>query len=355
MEDLTYPYWLANISGVGAKTIRQLYKYCGSASAIWHMSGNELKMLYGISEDAAARIRASKKSWDLDGEWEKLCEKGISFVSLEQQSYPRRLREIYDPPFGLYYIGQLPPDDVPSVGIVGARACTPYGKNMAKRIGKCMAANGVSVISGLARGIDGYGHEGALDGEGKTYAVLGCGINVVYPPEHAMLYEQMAFQGGILSEYPPDMPPKAGFFPKRNRIISALSDVLVVVEAKEKSGSLITADCALEQGKDVYAVPGRTTDRLSAGCNRLIRQGAGILLSPEELLPELGLLSEKNKLPLAKSQCLVYSCLDLHPKSIERISEETMLDPATLAQILFELEERGFVRETWQNHYISVY
>ena len=354
MEDLTYAYWLANIPGIGTKTIHQLYKYCGSAKAIWHLSGSELKKLYGVTEEAATRISRSKRAWDPDKKWDALMERGISFVSLEQQTYPRRLREIYDPPYGLYYIGQLPPDETPSVGIVGGRKCSSYGRNIAERSGKCLAANGVSVISGMARGIDGYSHEGALDGGGNTYAVLGCGVNIVYPPEHASLYERIAAHGGILSEYPPDMPPRPGFFPMRNRIIAGLSDLLLIIEAKEKSGSLITADCALDQGKDIYAAPGRIGDTLSTGCNRLIRQGAGILLSPEELVGELGLLPEKNKLTLEKSERLVYSCLDLHPKSMEKISEETALDIATLAELLFALEEKGLVQEAWQNHYISV-
>lgn len=354
MEDVTYAYWLANISGVGTKTIRQLYKYCGSAKTVWHLAGSELKKLYGITEEAAVRISRSKKQWDLDREWDNLLARGISFVSIEQQAYPRRLREIYDPPYGLYYIGQLPKDEAPAVSIVGGRACSPYGKDIARRSGRCLAANGVSVISGMARGIDSFGHEGALEGGGNTYAVLGCGVNVVYPPENTALYERIAAQGGILSEYPPDMAPRPGFFPMRNRIIAGLCDLLLIIEAKEKSGSLITADCALEQGKDIYAAPGRITDPLSAGCNRLIRQGAGILLSPEELTGELDFLSEKNKLPLEKSERLVYSCLDLHPKSMEKISEETALDIVTLAEILFALEEKGFVQEAWQNHYISV-
>lgn len=352
--DIAYAYWLANVSGVGSKTIHQLYKYCGSAKTIYHMSGIELKKLYGITEQAAQRISDAKKKWDPDREWERLTRSGVSFVSLEQSNYPKRLRHLYDPPYGLYYIGHLPEDAQPSVGVVGARNCSSYGKQMAQRIGKCLGSNGVSVISGMARGIDGYGHEGAMDGGGRTYAVLGCGVNVVYPPEHAALYEQIAAHGGILSEYPPDMPPHPGYFPMRNRIIAGLSDALIIIEAKQKSGSLITADCALEQGKDVYAVPGRMTDPLSAGCNHLIRQGAGILLSPEEVISELGLFIQKNKLPLEKSQRLVYSCLDLHPKSMEELCRESALDPVTLAELLDGLEERGLVRETWKNHYISV-
>lgn len=353
MDDIIYAYWLANISGIGAKTVRQLYKYCGSAKAVWELSGSELKKLYRITEEAATRISQSKKNWDLDREWDGLAARGISFVSMEQQSYPKRLRELYDPPYGLYYIGQFPGEETPAVGIVGGRMYTSYGKDVAKRCGKCLALNGVSVISGMARGIDSFGHEGALDGGGSTYAVLGCGVNVVYPPENAALYERIVEHGGVLSEYPPDMPPRPGFFPMRNRIIAGLCDLLIIIEAKEKSGSLITADCALDQGKDIYALPGRITDPLSAGCNRLIRQGAGILLSPEELAGTLGFLPEKNKLPLEKSERLVYSCLDLHPKSMEKISEETALDIGTLAELLSVMEEKGLVQEAWKNHYIS--
>jgi DNA processing protein len=353
MDDIIYAYWLASIEGVGNKTIRQLRKYCGNAVNIYHMSAGELIRLYGIGEAAASRIRDSKKTWDLDNEWEKLLSTGACFVSLEQPNYPRRLRDIYDPPYGLYYIGALPPDDAPAVGIVGARECSPYGEKLAKQTGACLGANHVSVISGMARGIDGYGHEGALSGGGRTYGVLGCGVDVVYPPEHSRLYERIVAGGGILSEYAPGTAPRPGFFPQRNRIISGLSDVVLIIEARERSGSLITADCALEQGKDVYAAPGRVGDALSAGCNHLIRQGAGILTSPEEFVQDIGVLSEKNKLPLEKSERLVYSCLDLHPKSIDEISQKTALDIVTTAEILFGMERKGLVREVWQNHYIS--
>ncbi len=352
--DILYAYWLANISGIGAKTIHQLYKYCGSAKSIYEMSATELSRLYKITDEAAMRISRSKKEWDLYGRWEKLLSRGIGFVSLEQTNYPKRLRHLYDPPFGLYYIGELPQDDVPSVGVVGARDCSAYGKKMALEISRCLGANGVNVISGLARGIDGFSHQGALNGKGKTFAILGCGVNIVYPPEHAQLYERITENGGILSEYPPDMAPLPGFFPMRNRIIAGLSDAVIVVEAKKKSGSLITADSALEQGKDVYAVPGRINDPLSLGCNHLIRQGAGILLSPDEVVGELGLLPWKSKLVLEKSQRLVYSLLDLHPKSMEKISQESKLDYEELSRILEELEERGLAKEAWQNHYISV-
>lgn len=354
MEERCYAFWLANIPGVGNHTIRQLLKYCGTSRGVYGMSGRELLKIYGIGEGTAARVCESKKPRDVEKEWERLQKRGISFVSTEQDDYPNRLREIYDPPYALYYIGALPEEDTKTVGIVGARSCSSYGKNVALATGKYLASNGVAIVSGMARGIDGYGHQGALAGGGKTYAVLGGGIDVVYPPEHDALYKKIAGSGGVISEYPPGMQPLPGFFPARNRIIAALSDTLLLIEAREKSGSLITADLALEQGKDIYAVPGRVNDPLSVGCNRLIRQGAGIFLSPRELAAELHLFSEKNKLPLEKSEHLVYSCLGLHPKSIEKISRETAMDFVTLTQLLQKMQQKGLVEEVWRNHYISV-
>ncbi len=354
MEERCYACWLANIPGVGNHTIRQLLKYCGSAREVYGMSGKELLKIYGIGEGMVARICESRKHLEPTRVWERLIEHGISFVSMEQDDYPKRLREIYDPPYALYYIGALPKEHTKTVGIVGARSCSSYGKNVALETGKYLAANGVAVISGMARGIDGCGHQGALAGGGKTYGVLGSGIDVVYPPEHDALYKKIAGSGGVISEYPPGMQPLPGFFPARNRIIAGLSDTLLLIEAREKSGSLITADLALEQGKDIYAVPGRVNDPLSVGCNRLIRQGAGIFLSPRELAAELHLFSEKNKLPLEKSEHLVYSCLGLHPKSIEKISQETAMDFVTLTQLLQKMQQKGLVEEVWRNHYISV-
>lgn len=354
MDERCYAYWLANIPGVGSRTIAQLLKYCGSARQVYGMSKKSLLKIYGVSEKVTERICESREGREPESRWESLGKQGISFTSLEQDDYPKRLRVIPDPPYALYYVGTLPDDGEKTIGIVGARACSSYGKNVARAAGKCFAANRVAVVSGMARGIDGYGHEGALLGGGKTYAVLGSGIDVVYPPEHDALYRKIAQSGGILSEYAPGTKPRPGFFPARNRIIAGLSDTVLIIEARERSGSLITADLALEQGKDVYAVPGRVSDPLSAGCNRLIGQGAGIFLSPQEMAGELGLFSEKNKLPLEKSERLVYSCLGLHPKSIEELGRETGTDFVTLTQLLHGMQEKGLVEEVWRNYYISV-
>lgn len=241
-----------------------------------------------------------------------------------------------------------------------AHVCAPeYGRSIATKLGKLLADKDVQVISGMALGIDSASHAGALQGKGSTFAVLGCGCDVCYPKNARNLYENIQSSGGgILSEYPPGTEPMPYRFPERNRIISALSDCLVVVEAKKKSGSLITADAALEQGKDVYAVPGRFGDALSEGCNALIGQGAGIIYDLDIFLENLGYLPEKEaettkikNISLAKTEQLVYCCLDLHPKHINYIIEETGLDLLTVLRDLGNLKRYRLVQETFQNYF----
>ena len=208
-------------------------------------------------------------------------------VELGSGDYPKRLASIDGAPKKIYVYGELPRDDVPSIAVVGARMCTPYGHREANHFARVFAKNGVQVISGMALGVDGYAHEGCIEGGGRTFAVLGCGADECYPPSHRALYASILKNGGVLSEEEPGTPPLKVNFPKRNRIISALADIVLVVEARAKSGSLITVDFALEQGRSVYAVPGRVGDALSDGCNSLIAQGAGIAYSPEAVLEEL--------------------------------------------------------------------
>jgi len=211
----------------------------------------------------------------------------VRMLRQQDGEYPGRLKKIPDPPKTLYVMGGLPKEHIPAVAVIGARDCSEYGKYIATSLGAALGRNGIQVISGMARGIDGIGQEAALDAGGSSFAVLGCGVDVCYPANNRRLYEKLQTGGGILSEYPPGTPPRAGNFPPRNRIVSGLSDAVVVVEAREKSGTLITVDMALEQGREVYVVPGRVTDPLSCGCNRLLRSGAGIFLDAEEFMEEL--------------------------------------------------------------------
>ncbi len=356
---MKYQYWLSNIPGVGCKTIHRLLGQAGSAEEIYFLKKEQLEKLAGLSDRQVLAITERKMDWDLEEKYAKLGENGTTFLSYEMDSYPEQLRNIVDAPYSLYVKGKLPDFSKKRVAIVGARMCSDYGKTMAERIAEKLACCGAEVISGMARGIDAYGHIGALKAGGDTFAVLGCGVNVCYPRTNQKLYESILTQGGIVSEYPPDTEPIAQLFPARNRIISALSDVVVVVEAKERSGSLITADFALEQGKDIYAVPGRSTDALSQGCNNLIRQGAGILNSVEDFAKDLELCMKVdavqenfNKLLLEKDESLVYACLSLRPKSMEDLLKKTGFPMPQLADILQRLIQKDFITESFKNYYI---
>ena len=285
----------------------------------------------------------------------------IKCLTIEDSNFPDRLRKLSGMPKKLYYIGNLPDPKKPAAAVVGARMCSPYGRCQAFKYARTMASYGVQIISGMARGIDAEGHKGALDTDTPTFAVLGSGVDVCYPNSNRWLYQRILEKGGgIISELPPGSPPVNWAFPARNRIISGLAEVVVIAEAKKKSGSLITAEHALEQGKDIYVFPGRTTDALSYGCNTLIQQGAGIILSVEEFLKQLpynatqSLQMGKNKKQcLAKEESLVYSCLSMEPKNIEKIAEETGLGISATAGILLGLLAKGLVFESFRNYYIE--
>ena len=313
---MNYAYWFANIPGLSNCAKISIHEKVGNAQDIYFLSEKQMENLQLLAKEIQA-VRAAQKT-DMEEAYAKMCESGISFVSLEDASYPKRLRHIANPPYGLYVKGCLPQGE--TVAIVGARMCSEYGRTVARELGRMLAARGVGVVSGMARGIDAAGHQGALDVGGISCSVLGCGVDVCYPKSSRALYEEILERGSVVSEYPPGTQPIPGYFPQRNRIISGLVRAVVVVEAKQRSGSLITADFALEQGRDVYAIPGRITDALSAGCNSLIRQGAGAVSDLEsfvqELAPDPGAGGETctfEKLLLEKEERLVYSCVDLRP------------------------------------------
>lgn len=285
----------------------------------------------------------------------------IRYYDKKDKKYPQKLLNIPNPPKRLYVTGRLPDENSPSVAIVGARNATAYGRTMAKKFAMLFAENGIQVISGFARGIDRAAHEGALQANGSTFAVLGNGVDVCYPKENIDLYENVRKSGGFLSELEPKIQPRAWFFPQRNRIISALADKVLVVEAKERSGALITAEFGLEQGKDVYAVPGRIGDALSSGCNRLIAQGAFVAISPEEMLKDFKLdvenfkrFHEKKQLGLAQEEETVYSCIRFHPKHIDEILKESKIELSLLVSILLQLELKNLIEEVTKNFYIRL-
>ena len=225
-------------------------------------------------------------------EAEKLRQRGIGFVSIEEDFFPQRLRGIPDCPYGIYFVRELVPDDVPSVAIVGARNCSSYGREQARVFAEKLALNGISVVSGMARGVDGIAGRAAANAGGRSYAVLGCGVDVVYPEENGELYDILKERGGLISEYPPGTKPQTKLFPRHNRLISGLADLVLVIESRRRSGTVITVDSALEQGRDIFALPGRVSDALSDGCNFLISQGAGIACTPETVIEHFYGVSE---------------------------------------------------------------
>ena len=292
---------------------------------------------------------------------EEKTEERIRQISSKSAEYPQKLNNYPKMPEILFAKGNLPDAKKPTAAIVGARACSPYGRIQAFRYAKILSSAGVQIISGMAYGIDAEAHKGALEGGTPTYAVLAGGVDICDPSGNRPLYDRILREnGGILSEQPPGMRARNYFFPARNRIISGLADLVLIVEAREKSGSLITAQWALNQGKIVYAVPGAVNEALSMGCHKLIYDGAGIAYSPEILLRELGLncenkvkSPEKNDLGLASDLKLVYSCLDLRPKSTDFLIQKTGLPPEKIGSLLLELKLSGLVREIGRHYYIK--
>lgn len=356
---MKYEYWFANIKGIGNKGKREIRNRFKRAEELYYIEETELRKM-GIEAKICHKIRQSVKEWRLEEEYQKLQDKQATMYTIEDDRYPSQLRMISSPPYAIYVKGELPKEDVLSVAIVGARECSTYGEVMARQYAEVLAEAGVQIVSGMARGIDGISQKSALKANGKTFAVLGCGVDICYPRDHYALYTKLQECGGLISEQPFGTQPLPQFFPARNRIISGLSDLVIVIEAKERSGSLITAEMALEQGKDVYALPGPCSSSLSRGCHNLIRQGAGILLSPKDLLDELGIFYKKkiknieeNKILLETPEKLVYSCLDFYPKSLNRILEETKLTVSAAMQIIVNLELKGLIREMSKNYYIK--
>lgn len=285
-----YAYWLM-CAPIGDATKSRLLLRFGRPSGVFEASEKALldsALSIGKKERWIAYIKERQEE-NAKREYEELQTKGILFYPEYHPFYPVKLLSIPVRPFGIFVKGKLPDIRQRSLAIVGARDCSEYGQYVARHFAEKMAQNGVAVISGLARGIDGIAQRAAMEAGGESFGVLGCGADICYPKSNEKLYRMCMERGGILSTYLPGTPPTPNLFPPRNRIISGLSDGILIIEAREKSGTIITADLALEQGKDVFVIPGRVTDRLSDGCNSLIRQGASLIQSPEQLLEELNI------------------------------------------------------------------
>ena len=296
-----YLYWLDNVLYLGDTAKKKLINIFQSGEAIYRAEEKVLKKI--LDDKKVDLISNSRKVWDLDKKYEEVLNDRIHMVTLGEDNFPANLQNISNPPFALYYKGRLPEEGLPGVAVIGARQCSEYGRYIAQELGKCLGENNIQVISGMASGIDGISQYSASQAGGRSFGVLGCGVDVCYPKSNRRLYDELVDSGGILSSYPPGTQPLKQLFPPRNRIVSGLADVLVVIEARQKSGTSITVEMALEQGKDIYAVPGRVTDRLSDGCNKMLREGAHVFLSPQDFLQELQqLLPEKMICALKRKQ-----------------------------------------------------
>ena len=295
-----------------------------------------------------ARFAAFERDFDAARYIEALERSGVGWLARSDRAFPPLLAAIHDPPAGLFVRGTAAWEVLarPAVAIVGARACSAYGAHVARLLGRELGGSGLVVVSGLARGIDGEAHRGALEAGGVTVAVLGCGIDRDYPAAHAELARRIAASGLVVSEYAPGVEPAPWRFPARNRVVAGLAAAVVVVEARERSGALITADFALEEGREVFAVPGEITSALAAGTNRLLALGATPLTSPDDVLERLGVSRASAAPPaLGAAAEAVRAALADAPASADELARATGLDPAALAAALTELELAGLASE----------
>lgn len=367
MKEEHFWYWINNITGVGRKTIREMIDYFGTPKEVYCAS--ETDIAYFIQETNCRNVMhsflLSRNEENIERHYARLLNNKIDFLYPGHFRYPEKLENIPDPPMGLYLKGQLPQQQKKAVAIIGARDCTHYGEEMAHYFGRELAKCGVAVISGLARGIDGMAHKGALDGDGYTLGIIGGGIDNVYPEENYQLFMQMERRGGILSESNMGIRPVAGLFPQRNRLIAGLCDGILVVEAKEKSGTFITVDQGLDQGKEIFAIPGRIEDCKSIGCNNLIKMGAHIVTEVHDILEILHieencegvmsysecLQSISSKMLLAPLEKMVYSCLRINPRNIDDIIEDVRVAPQDVCKALNRMALEGIIAEPTRNYY----
>ena len=350
-------HWFAlkSVPLIGNVTFLRLISHFGSPERALAATARELAQVKGLSAAAAASLLSHDYHTFARAECDQLAASGARVVDILSESYPKLLLEIPDPPPYLYLVGELAGSE-PAVAIVGSRRATQYGLCTATRLARDLAACGVTVVSGMARGIDTAAHWGAVKAGGRSIAVLGCGIDVVYPPENGALSRAIAQQGGLLSEFPLGSVPLAENFPRRNRIISALSLGVVVVEAGEKSGSLITARFALEQGREVFAVPGNVTCAGSRGVNGLIKEGAKLVERVEDILEELSLPAPGGvpgppAFSLTPKEAELYVLICRGPLQIDDIIVQSELTAGEVSATLLGLELKGAIMRLPGKHF----
>ena len=344
------------VSGVGPRVFESLIARFGSAKQVLEAAPSELREVSGVTQMLAREISEAQTGLDIGPQLKICADHGIEILDQTHDQYPMALKEIYDPPTVLFSHGMLVPADSIAISIVGSRHATHYGLTVAERLSAELSLVGFTIVSGLARGIDAAAHRGALKAGGRTIAVLGGGLLNLYPPEHGPLAAEVRNQGAILSEALPLQAPKSGSFPRRNRIISGLSLGVIVIEAGERSGALISARMALEQGREVFAVPGRIDSRMSRGCHRLLRDGAKLVECVDDVLEELGPLAiptqlhadetirHPAELKLSDQEKLVLNAIASEPTSFDVIVVQTGLPPARVLSTISVLEIRRLVR-----------
>ena len=364
-----YWLWLCSCPGLYRPVIAGLMEYFRDPKQLYDARTTELFRWKRLADNETTKwvntlidYKESTCAAEAEG---VLAAKKLHFVSRCSPLFPEKLKNLPDCPYGLFYRGSLPDPNKSAVAVIGARRCSSYGEQMSMIIGKALAKEGYQVISGMAAGVDGISQAACLSAGGRSYAVLGSGADVCYPQENATLYDRLGETGGVISELAPRTPPLRHHFPLRNRLISGLADAVIVVEARAQSGSLITADLALDQGKEVYAVPGRYNDLLSFGCNRLIEQGAGIVLSTESLLKNLAIGLNLTRIPpredepacripqdMGSDEKKIYEALSFDAKPIDEIARETGLTLLQSMRALLNLQLQDLAAEVSKNRYI---
>lgn len=354
--------------GLGNRTLLRLVQIFGSAQKVLAAGPQELSLLGGAHDRVLQALASKQFIRDPAAEWRYLEKSGFRMLCRQDEDYPANLAQVPDPPAVLFSCGEVLPRDLASIAIVGSRSASPAGVLFAEKLSADLAACGLTVVSGLALGIDSAAHRGALKARGRTLAVLGCGLDVNYPALNCDLRGQIARTGALVTEFIAATPPSSGNFPTRNRIISGLSLGVVVVEAAERSGSLITARMALEQGREVFAVPGMAQSMRNKGAHQLIRQGAKLVENAEDILEEIRPLIRRNPIlppagreqtaagseaPNSEEQRMLLKSLDSVPKHIDAIATQANLSTQYAAALLLELELKGFVSQLPGKYFIA--
>jgi len=352
-------YWVGFniVPGIGPARFQALLDHFGNLEAAWQAPAHELKRA-GLDRRSIENLLETRRRLSLDDEMARIERAGVQVLTWEDNAYPSPLRHIHSPPPVLYVKGELRPEDEWAVAVVGTRRATVYGKEATRALVGDLARNGVTIISGLARGIDAQAHQAALQAGGRTIAVCGSGVDIIYPPEHKKLAQAIVENGALVSEYALGTPPEGSNFPPRNRIISGLSLGVIIVEAGVTSGALITADYAAEQGREVFAVPGNIFQRGSQGTNKLIQQGAKLVLSVEDVLEELNLTTISQQaevraaIPENETESLLLQHISYEPIHVDEIGRQSGLSIAQVTSTLAMMELKGMVRQVGGMNYV---